>query len=162
LSQRSGARKIHLIAHSMGNRAVCDALERVSFKLASSTPLLHHLVLTAPDIDADTFRQMAVAIRSNAHRVTLYASSSDKAMVLSRKLHGGKKRAGEPIVVHSALDAIDASSVNTDFLTHGYFAQDRSVLEDIHALFEADAPPSGRFQLRSVTDQNGSYYAFRE
>ena len=162
LAQRSGAQKIHLIAHSMGNRAVCDALEHISLKRSASAPLLHHLVLTAPDIDADTFRQMAVAIRSNAQRITLYASSADKAMVLSRKLHGGKKRAGEPIIVHPALDAVDASSVNTDFLTHGYFAQDRSVLEDIHALFTGDNPPGDRFQLRKTTDRNGTYYVFRE
>src|ERR1035437_9578514 len=163
LAQRAGARKIHLIAHSMGNRAVCDALDRMSMRTASpGSPILHHLVLTAPDIDAGTFRQMAAAIRSNASRVTLYASSKDKALVASAKIHGNKKRAGEPIVVLPNLDSIDASTVSTDFLSHGYFAQDRSVLDDLHALFTLDTPPSLRFQLKSVTDKNGSYYAFRK
>ncbi len=44
LADRSGAVRIHVIAHSMGNRAVCDALERLSRSTWRERSEIHHLV----------------------------------------------------------------------------------------------------------------------
>ena len=57
LAQKSGAERIHIIAHSMGNRAVCDALKALSYDSTSQLKF-NHLVLAAPDIDADTFKSL--------------------------------------------------------------------------------------------------------
>jgi esterase/lipase superfamily enzyme len=35
IAQKSGAERIHIIAHSMGNRAVCDALKALSYDRTS-------------------------------------------------------------------------------------------------------------------------------
>ena len=87
LEARSGARKIHLIAHSMGNRAVVDALKALSYH--AGVPSLIHcciiLLWQLPDIDAKTFRQLASALRQVSDHITLYASSKDKAIAASAK-----------------------------------------------------------------------------
>jgi esterase/lipase superfamily enzyme len=41
LSERSGAERIHVIAHSMGNRLVCDAIKTFSYDPASRLKLNH-------------------------------------------------------------------------------------------------------------------------
>jgi esterase/lipase superfamily enzyme len=63
LSQQSGATTIHLIAHSMGNRALTNALQRMP---QSTTTLFREVILAAPDIDADLFRQMAADMKGKA------------------------------------------------------------------------------------------------
>src|SRR5215210_3877659 len=76
LASRSNARRIHLIAHSMGNRPLTAALRQIAAHMApASKPLFDHVILTAPDMDLDTFRQIASQIARPAQRATLYASS---------------------------------------------------------------------------------------
>ena len=104
LNAHSGAERIHLIAHSMGNRCVCDALKALSDKPGALTlPLLHRLVLAAPDIDADTLREIGAAICSVSGSVTLYASSRDKAIQLSGRLHKYPRAGGIPLLLGAGL-----------------------------------------------------------
>jgi esterase/lipase superfamily enzyme len=112
LSQNSGAARIHIIAHSMGNRAVCDALKALSYD-PSNRVKFNHLVLAAPDIDAETFQELATLLQRLAARITLYESSNDKALFASKKIHGNA-RAGEPLLIIPGLDTIDASLIDTD------------------------------------------------
>ena len=161
IAARSGAERIHVIAHSMGNRAVCDALKTLSYRKPSTAGLLlQHLVLAAPDIDADTFRELAAAIKAMSGRVTLYESSKDKALLLSKRLHQNP-RAGEPLLIVADVDTIDASEMHTDFLAHSYFSESWPLLSDIHTLISTDTPPSGRFGLQATNDAAGLYYVFR-
>jgi esterase/lipase superfamily enzyme len=158
IAQRSGAKRIHIIAHSMGNRAVCDALKALSYD--PNAVKFDHLVLAAPDIDADTFRELAAIIRRLSGRITLYESSNDKAIRASKKIHGNA-RAGEPLLVIPGLDTIDASAIDTDFLGHSYFSDNWPLLSDIHSLLAKDEPPSARFGLDERESAEGKYYAFR-
>jgi esterase/lipase superfamily enzyme len=159
LAHRSGAQRIHIIAHSMGNRAVCDALKTLSYDLTSQLKF-NHLVLAAPDIDADTFRELAATLQRLAGRVTLYESSQDKAIQASKKIHGNP-RAGEPLLVVGGMDTIDASAIDTDFLGHSYFSDNWPLLSDIHSILFRDEPPSGRFGLVEMEHEDGKYYAFK-
>jgi esterase/lipase superfamily enzyme len=159
LAHKSGAERIHIIAHSMGNRAVCDALKALSYDTTSQLKF-NHLVLAAPDIDADTFQELAATLQKLAGRVTLYESSRDKAIQASKKIHGNP-RAGEPLLVVRGMDTIDASAIDTDFLGHSYFSDNRPLLSDIHSILFKDEPPSGRFGLVEMEHEDGHYYAFR-
>jgi esterase/lipase superfamily enzyme len=159
LSQHSGAKRIHIIAHSMGNRAVCDALKALSYD-SNSNLKFNHLVLAAPDIDADTFRELAATLQRLSGRITLYESSKDKAIQASKKIHGNP-RAGEPLLVIPGLDTIDASAIDTDFLGHSYFSDNWPLLSDIHSILFKDDPPAERFGLMEMQHPNGKYYAFR-
>jgi esterase/lipase superfamily enzyme len=159
IAQESGAERIHIIAHSMGNRAVCDALKALSYDRTSQLKF-NHLVLAAPDIDADTFQELAATLQRLAGRVTLYESSRDKAIHASKKIHGNP-RAGEPLLVVPGMDTIDASAIDTDFLGHSYFSETWPLLSDIHSILFKDEPPSGRFGLVEMQHENGKYYVFK-
>jgi esterase/lipase superfamily enzyme len=160
ISQRSGATRVHIIAHSMGNRAVCDALKALSAD-PNNNVKFNHLVLAAPDIDADTFRELAAALQKVSGLITLYESTNDKAIHASKKIHGSP-RAGEPLLIIPGLDTVDASKVDTDFLGHSYFGETWTLLADIHSILSDDKPAGRRFGLRGIDDPAGKYYVFKE
>ncbi|MDQ1557931.1 MAG: hypothetical protein QOD32_991 [Pyrinomonadaceae bacterium] len=146
----SGAR-IHLVAHSMGNRALTNVLRSLAAERA--TPLFSEVILTAPDVDAEVFgRDLAPAIQKIARRVTLYASSSDTALLASKKIHG-YPRAGDSlpeIIVVPGMDSIDASGIDTDMLGHSYFAQMKVVMDDMKLLLIASKLPGERSLLEQI------------
>lgn len=156
---RSGAERVHIIAHSMGNRAVCDAIKALSFDLTNRIKF-NHLLLAAPDIDADTFQELAALLQRLCGRITIYESSRDKAIQASKKVHGNP-RVGEPIFVLPGIDTIDATEVDTDFLGHSYFSDNWPLLADMHSILFDDKPPSSRFGLMPLDHKDGRYYAFR-
>ena len=160
LSQNSGAERIHIIAHSMGNRAVCDALKALSYD-PNNRVKFNHLVLAAPDIDAETFQELATLLQRLTARITLYESSNDKALFASKKIHGNA-RAGEPLLIIPGLDTVDASLIDTDFLGHSYFSESWPLLSDIHSLLFNDELASQRFGLTKIDTTDGEYYAFRK
>lgn len=157
--ERIGAARIHVIAHSMGNRLVCEAVKALSYDPANRIKL-NHLVLAAPDIDADTFRELALSLENVSGRITLYESSKDKALMASKRLHGNT-RAGEPFLIVPGVDAIDASAVDTNFLGHSYFSDSYPLLSDIHSILFRDDPPGARFGLQEMLHADGKYFAFR-
>jgi len=159
LSFHSGAERIHIIAHSMGNRAVCEALKTLSLNKPRQLRF-SHLLLAAADIDADTFEELSAALQGLSGRVTLYESSRDKAIQASKKIHGNP-RVGEPLFLVPGMDTIDASTVDTDFLGHSYFSDNWPLLSDIHAILFDDKPAAGRFGLTPMEHKDGVYYAFK-
>ncbi len=159
LSQRSGATRIHIIAHSMGNRAVCEALRALSYDPSLQLQLTH-LVLAAADIDAQTFSELAAMLQKHSAHVTLYESSNDKALMASKRLHG-PPRAGEPLLVIAGMDTIDASAVDTDFLGHSYWCEEWEVMSDIHSMLETDQPAARRFGLTPMANVAGEYFEFQ-
>ncbi len=93
LVDRSGAKSIHVVAHSMGNRAMTSAMQQIALQRPSAGPIFDRVVLAAPDVDADLFRKdLAESLTNVAKQVTLYASSDDQALVASKKVHGYPRR----------------------------------------------------------------------
>jgi esterase/lipase superfamily enzyme len=160
LTTQFHVRTIHVIAHSMGNRAVSHALQLLAAEDTAKLCHMQHIVLTAPDIDADTFRELAQAIRSLAYKVTLYVSPADRALAISKHFHGNP-RLGEAISIIPGIDTIDASGVDTSFIGHSYYAENRSVLSDIFWLLKDGKQPKDRFGMRAVDRRDGTYFAFR-
>lgn len=150
LVERSGAETIHVVAHSMGNRALTDALELMALRMGvteGDDPVLGQVLFAAPDVDAGLFQEMMPTIRPLAERLTLYASEQDWALVASRKLHGNAPRAGMggPFTLTSpAVDSVDMSVLGDDMLAHSYFADDSSALADMVTLFWQNADPPER------------------
>ncbi|WP_433951601.1 alpha/beta hydrolase [Brevundimonas bullata] len=156
VARRTGARRIHVLAHSMGNRAACNALERIAVTTpAAAVPIFGHVVLAAPDLDQQRFKQLVAKFQSHTSKVTLYASSKDKALKLSKRFNAAP-RAGEPMVVLAGMDSVDASNVDTDLLGHGFFSDARSVLSDIFGVIRDEAVAK-RFNLQL----HGDHYRFR-
>jgi esterase/lipase superfamily enzyme len=97
-----------------------------------------------------------------AKRVTLYASSRDKALAFSKKVHG-YDRAGESggkIVLVDGVETIDVSAVDTNFVGHFYYGENKSVLSDIFNLLQGQ-PASKRFGLKHRTKGKRLYWVFR-
>jgi esterase/lipase superfamily enzyme len=142
LKARANAESVHVIAHSMGNRALIAALEHMS----SADPLVDEVMLAAPDYSIEKFLQVADDVKHVARRVTLYASSKDVALKTSRELHDGARlgEAGNRLLVLAGMDTVDASTVRTDFLSHSYFADSTSVIGDIKRIVEKGSRPKER------------------
>jgi esterase/lipase superfamily enzyme len=162
--KKSGAKRIHLIAHSMGNRAMTDALELYALRHEGEPPAFDQVLFTAPDLDAGLFAEMAKTIQPVAQRLTLYASDKDWALAVSRKLHGDATRAGQGgrRILHSAaVDSIDMTSIGEDMLMHSYYANNPSALTDILALMWRDAGPEERCGMTQVEGENGSFWEYK-
>jgi len=157
LHDRSGATRIHLLAHSMGNRALTKVLRSIASEQTS--PLFSQVILAAPDIDAEVFeKDIAPAMLRAANRVTLYASSDDNALAASKKIHDFPRagQSGASLIVLPGLDTIDASGIDTSLLGHSYFAEQTSLITDIFMLMRNGTAPDAR-QL-STHQKNGIPY----
>ncbi len=149
VAAQTGAQRIHLIAHSMGNRALVQALNR---QPSGSSRLYNQVVLTAPDIDAETFVQLAAGVTRHAVRTTLYASASDVALTLSKQLQE-YRRAGDTrpsVLVIPGIDSIDVTAVDSNLIGHFYYGDNRSVISDLFLLLTQGLGPSSRPALRAV------------
>ncbi|MBX9926363.1 MAG: alpha/beta hydrolase, partial [Hyphomicrobiaceae bacterium] len=95
VTQKTGVKNVHLIAHSMGNRVLMRALEIAVSK--GSPAWLSQVVMAAPDVDKQLFEQQAANVAGAARGLTLYASQSDNALFISRQIRGAgaPPRAGE-------------------------------------------------------------------
>jgi len=164
LAVMSGATVIHLIAHSMGNRALVAAMDRIQLTSKPDTPKFRQIVLTAPDIGKEEVLRLSSVLQARAERVTLYASSKDKALLASTKLHG-YTRAGYVVdrpFIFPGINSIDASSVRTDLLAHSVFATSRTVLTDLFELIHSGNDPDRRFGLEQLSAKEGKYWAFKK
>jgi len=146
--EHAGADRIHLIAHSMGNRAMIEALSIFAAAQEPAKPaeVFDQIVFTAPDVDRDYFIDIVESIRGLANRVTLYASENDVALQSSAILHGAPRAglAGENTVTLPGLDTIDMSAVEADRLGHSYFAVDEGPIYDLFRLLWRGEPPQRR------------------
>jgi esterase/lipase superfamily enzyme len=159
VATRTGTRRVHLIAHSMGNKALVNALDRMPL---SATRKFSQIVLTAPDVDADTFVQLANAVKRHGQRTTLYASANDKALLASKQLQT-YRRAGdtaEGVLVVEGIDTVDVSAVDTDLVGHFYYGDNRSVLSDMFLLLTQNLPPTKRPQLRPSGTAPNQFWQF--
>ncbi len=146
---RLQAGEIYVIAHSMGSRIVTQAL-RSRVDRGKSTARLKELLLAAPDINADLFRK-TIAPRLRAMQdtqTTVYASSSDLALMASKAVHG-YRRVGETVggvFVYPGLETVDASSASLSVRAfgHSYLTDSAAVLADIKSLLRQRLPAKAR------------------
>ena len=125
--------------------------------------MFQEVILTAPDIDADIFkRDIAPAIARTARRVTLYASSNDEALILSKKLHGYPRAgdSGSSLVVVPGIETIDVSDVDTSLLGHSYYGNNDTVLADMFYLLHESRPASQREWLQPRPWGGSQYWVF--
>jgi esterase/lipase superfamily enzyme len=163
--QRSGARSVNLIAHSMGNRALTNAVRELKMELREESALFNQIILAAPDVDAEIFRRdLAPALVQSARRVTLYASSNDQALIASKKVHGYARAGdtGDGLVVVQGLDTIDVSTIATSLLGHSYYGSSNPVLLDICELIHDARPAAQRRWLVPRPHGNLTYWVLEK
>jgi esterase/lipase superfamily enzyme len=154
VAAESGAESVHVIAHSMGNRALIRALEKLD-ATRRPQPLFQELVFTAPDVDADIFSRLADTFVRLARRVTLYASANDKALLASRVAHSDQPRAGEAgenLLVVPGVDTVDVSGLDTSFFAtgHSYVSANSLAMTDLRKLIIERKEPARRGLQRLI------------
>lgn len=153
LKEKYGIEHVNVLAHSMGNVVVLDALAN---NARTSAPVsIGELIMAAPDVDRDQFLQLAPEARTIVKGMTLYASSSDKALTISRSLTGTPRAGDVPIdgpVLLPRIETIDVTAVGEELLglNHNVFAATRALIDDIKiVLTTGQRPPHNRLsQIR--------------
>ncbi len=143
--KQTGAKQVSIIAHSMGNQPLMDVLR----DMQSSAPAgveISQVILAAPDVDADSFSNLAKTIQGLAKNVTLYVASNDRALIVSRNFWGSY-RAGDvppagPLIL-PGIDTIDVTAASTDTfaINHSGYASNNKLLEDIGELLKTGLRP---------------------
>ncbi len=165
--KETGAKSVSVIAHSMGNQPLLQVLKELKLQ-APPGVVINQVISAAPDVDRDNFENVARTIQGFAKGVTLYAASNDRALIVSRRFHGGVPRAGDvpeqgPVVL-PGVDTIDVSAASMDGLgiNHSGYAENNTLLNDIALLIQTgERPPDKRVPiLERVPTENGAYWRY--
>ncbi|BCH33390.1 hypothetical protein MesoLjLc_53200 [Mesorhizobium sp. L-8-10] len=128
LVQRSGAKRIDIVAHSMGNWVTVEALRQLA--MTGDRDLggkMGDVVLASPDIDVDVFKTQMRRYGVPKKPFIVLTSSNDRALSISGLIAGQRPRLGDYAdskdIVSYGVVVADISSLSAgDRLNHTKFA----------------------------------------
>jgi len=135
LVARSGAKRIDIIAHSLGNWVMMESLRQLA--MLGNRDLdnrLGDVVLASPDIDVDVFRSQMARYGVPNRPFILFLSGNDRALRLSGFIAGNRPRVGDygdpKALAQLGVIAIDLTQVETagDRLNHTKFADNPALI----------------------------------
>jgi esterase/lipase superfamily enzyme len=92
---KTQARKITILAHSLGGLIAMEAIKRLNLEQDNETlARIDGVVLAQPDIDVDVFRDQISDIDLSKHFIAVMASNRDQVLRISSVLTGGHPRVG--------------------------------------------------------------------
>jgi esterase/lipase superfamily enzyme len=155
LARRPGFGQVHVIGHSMGGWLTMEALRQLRLTHQDATIRRLRVVLAAPDIDVDVFREQLAVIGPLSPPMTVLVARDDGALSLSRLVADEHDRVGaadvrDPRIAEAArkanLQVVDISSLETtDMFKHDRFVQ----LAAVYPKLSAEAA-SGQGGLRQA------------
>lgn len=155
--------RLNIVAHSMGNRVLTQALEHYAERrLASPSPRQteFRIILAAADVERDVFGMVAGKLDVLEPNVTLYASDRDAALWVSRLLNRtprlGQTNGDRPWIREADnYLTVDATSVSSALYGagHAYYSNNPFILNDIRCALagqpiEVRALMAARFERR--------------
>jgi esterase/lipase superfamily enzyme len=115
--------RLWLVANSMGAQVVVDAFSLLyqQSDLADADTEIEDVILTAPDVDHEEFDQrFKQEIDALANHLTVYVSSNDRALLMSRIVNWGRRR-GEstlsPDMLEEAVRVADLIEPDSQLIT---------------------------------------------
>jgi len=125
---KAGARRIDIVAHSMGNLLAVETLRQLA--IAGDRTLdgrLGDVILASPDIDVDVFKSQMRRYGKPEHPFILLLSRDDRALSVSQIIAGDKPRLGDYAnseeIAELGLVVVDLSKVSAgDAANHAKFA----------------------------------------
>ncbi len=135
LVKNAGATRIDIIAHSMGNWILMEALRQ--FAISGRTDLrdaLGDVVLASPDIDVDVFRTQIERIGRPDRPFVILLSDDDRALQLSSILAGNRPRVGDygdsEDLAQLGVIVVNLSGIRVeDRLNHTKFAENPVLIQ---------------------------------
>ena len=135
--------KVHILAHSMGSRAIVRVIRRAADRQALDGLKVGQLLFAAPDVDVHSFAAAVASFEAVADGTTVYMSKRDKALRGSGILHEGE-RAGFDFTPSpgSSIWTVDTGNVDSSLLGHGYYSSSVRVLQHFNHLLTTGDPSS--------------------
>lgn len=149
LTGNAQIRRINIVAHSMGNRILTEALESYAsdyLERKSRDDIEFRIILVAADVDRDIFEATTGILDNLQANITIYTSDADRALHVSRvvnnKLRLGDTNGDKPFIrANPYYQTVDATGIATELfgLGHNYYSDNPFILGDIVcALAEAN------------------------
>jgi esterase/lipase superfamily enzyme len=140
--------RLHLLAHSMGNYVLQNALGRIwEFSPGEQLPrLFDQVFLCAADVDDDVLEtgKPMERVHQIAQSVAIYHNSGDSALRISDYTKGnpdrlGQRGAARPQLLHQKIYQVDCSQMVRGLTQHSYYT-DGKVAHDIRRAIEQQGP----------------------
>ena len=168
--------RLWLVANSMGGQVVVKAFTHLygDADMADADTEIEDVILTAPDVDHAQFnQQFKQEINALADNLTVYVSSNDRALVLSRIVNRAK-RAGESTLTPDQLDEavritdlidpdselvtlVDVTPVNRTRNFHNFSLETPEFFDDLYLRLTNEVTPTSRLRYQ-VKTQDGAVY----
>ena len=168
--------KLWLIANSMGGQVVADAFHVLyrEADLADAQTEIEDVVLTAPDVDHEEFdQQFKKEIAALARHLTVYVSSNDRALLVSRIINRGPRR-GESTLNPDQLEEavrvagmmepgdelitlVDVTPVNRTRNFHNFSLETPEFFDDLFLRLANSKTPHNRLIYQIQTPDGAAY-----
>jgi len=151
LQTLGGIDTLHILAHSMGNRCLIRALEKIKENEVSFKEIkFGQLIFAAADVAINDF-PLIKAFPTSLRR-TIYTNSEDKALLISSLLNDDK-RVGENFIEKKA-DSVHIVPEVEQYLEilHSYFGDSRPVIVDWMQLLYYNTPPENRALVKKYNN----------
>ena len=169
--------KLWLVANSMGAQVVADAFSLLyqEADLADAETEFEDVVLTAPDVDRDEFdSHFKAKIKALTRNLTVYVSSNDRALLMSRIINRGPRR-GESTLSLDQLDEavrvaeliepnselitlVDVTPVNRTRNFHNFSLETPEFFDDLYLRLTNTNTPQSRLLYQTRTLDGTVYW----
>jgi len=156
---------IHVIAHSMGNLLLIEALRKMA-TLQNGGYHLDEVVLAHLTLTPKNLKLQCMKLKGKHDGIHCTAQRRTSLSLHPKKLRNDYPRAGDGgtnIVIVEGVESIDATSVGEDLLGlgHSYFSSERTLLNDLYYVIQESLPPSRRADLDEVRMGSQRYWEFQ-
>ncbi|MEM7330379.1 MAG: alpha/beta hydrolase [Pseudomonadota bacterium] len=171
LTEDVSVSRINIIAHSMGNRVLTQALEsyaRDYLDRHDRNDLEFRIMLVAADVERDIFDAANGVFDNLDANVTIYTSDTDRALHISSIVNANQeKRLGDTDTnrpyIRSSLNyqTIDATAVTTELfgIGHNYYSDNPTILWDMMCTIRETPPQNRALEVARFADlPNGEQY----
>lgn len=166
-----------LIGNSMGGEVIVNAFSHLyqNPKFSDREFEFDNVVLTAPDVSHEEFdNQFKNEITSMARNLTVYVSSNDRALVMSRKVNRDARRGESTLSPDMLAEAtsisalvepgddpihlIDVTPVNRTRNFHNFSLEIPEFFDDLFLRLANEETPDSRLVYRFQTDDSANYW----
>lgn len=172
-----GPDHLALLANSLGAQVAVDAFSLLyaNDDFSDMDVEFSQVILTAPDINQAQFnQQFRTEITALADKLTVYVSSNDRALIVSRII-SGETRAGESTLEpdqfaeavrlaglvepgDDLVTLVDVTPVNRTRNFHNFYVESPEFFDDLYLRLATREPPLSRRLHRVVTPDQRAYW----